>query len=252
MPELNTKNIINSLKDFTDKHNIDSLFVVGEYPLGIYKSEKSQIKHIEVISAFDDQYEILGKIFASEVLQISPVETGYSVSIDTGKVKLEFQAFSNKSYMSNEEILEWMKSKNIENTAINNNLLGREFTIHTLLYSIKTDNIFDPLGIATKDINDKVLRSILPADILLKYSPDAAIRAIDLTCKYDLHIDSLLLKSIQGIQPQLAACWTNERILAEIVRIVKKYNKVGLDILKKTKLDHYLLMPNAKHYLDKD
>jgi len=104
-------------------------------------------------------------------------------------------------------------------------------------------------GQAIEGFHRKIIKSILPAKMLIKYNPLAILRAIRFAMIYDFHIDAPLRLAMCGQSDQLKKYLSDDRILREIVRILRINGPEGLKMLKKFELDGLLLHPEIKEYL---
>ena len=167
-----------------------------------------------------------------------------------GPIRIEFQGNSVNAYMYNQDIRTWLQANSIENVPLMNNLYGRDFTMNALICSLHNGNMYDPTHLAVKDLEDKVIRSILPAEMLIKYNPLAAIRAVRFSLENEFSIDSDLQKAIKkDAVVSLQQSVSQKRIVSEIVKVLKIGGEKGLDFLKKLDLDRILLDPAVKEYI---
>lgn len=248
--------VIAKLRHFTKLYGIDSLFIVGGYCRSKYQGKIWEINDIDVASAFHDQARQLGGLFASEVLNTTPrfyERTGTALVeyvSEMGTIKVEFQGSSTSAYMHNQEVKEWFHKRGIKDVPLMNNIYGRDFTINALLYSLENDELYDPTGYAKRDLDRKLIVSLLPAPMLIKYNPLAILRAIRFTLQHGFFIDAKLRKAMKNGKDRLLASLSIERIMKEITRILKLDGPKGLEALKNYNLDTFLLLPGLKKYLD--
>ncbi len=248
---------VSKLEHFSRLYGIQSIFIVGGYCRELYRDKIWQVKDIDVASAYHEQAVQLGGLFASEALKTVPVfyaRTGTAAVNYTSKygtIKIEFQGAGINSYMYNQEVRGWMQRQNIDDVPLMTNIYGRDFTINSLLYSLHNGHMYDPTERAIPDFERKVIKSLLPADLLIKYNPLAALRAIRFAIRYDFRIDGDLRHAIReaGII-NLRKSLSEDRIIKEIVNILKTKAAKGFDLLKNLELDRILLHPDIKEYLE--
>ncbi len=247
--------VISKLQHFVRLYGVNSLFIAGGYCRSLYLNRPWDINDIDVASAYSDQAIQLGGLFASEVLKTVPKfykRTGTAAieySSEFGSIKIEFQGKSPVGYMNNEEVRNWMHAQQIDDEPLMNNIYGRDFTINSLIYSLHSDRLYDPTGRAEKHFDRKLICSLLPAEMLIKYNPLAILRAIRFALKYDFYIDVRLRMAMKSGRDLLQESLSEERILKEIVRILKTDATKGLEMLKKFELDPLLLHPDIKNYI---
>jgi len=265
MPEINDKTnrqvlideVVAKLQYFAKLYGINSIFIVGGYCREHYLGTTWKTNDIDVASAYADQALQLGGLFASEVLKVPPrfyERTGTAMiqyTSEIGSIKVEFQSSSINTYMHSEDIKEWMREENIDDVPLMNNIYGRDFTINSLIYSLHNGNMYDPTDSGVSDFEKKRIRSLLPPEMLIKYNPLAALRAIRFAILYDFRIDPDLrhVIKIAGVD-NLKASLSEKRIVQEIVKILKLKPQEGLEMLKKLELDRILLHPNVKRYIE--
>ena len=249
--------VIAKLRYFSQLYGINSIFIVGGYCREHYLGTPWKVKDIDVASAYHDQALQLGGLFASEVLKVPPIfyeRTGTAMIeyvSEIGSIKVEFQGRSVSAYMHSEDVKEWLRQEGVEDVPLMNNIYGRDFTINSLIYSLHSGNMYDPTNLAVRDFHHRSIRSLLPPEMLIKYNPLAALRAVRFALQYDFRIDPALRHAIKlaGID-NLKASLSEERIVREIAKILKIKAQEGLEMLKKLELDRILLHPDVKRYLE--
>jgi tRNA nucleotidyltransferase/poly(A) polymerase len=200
---------INKLRYFCRLYNIDSLFVVGGFCRAKYLARTWEVKDIDVASAYPSQAQLLGGLFASEIAETVPTyyhrtgTVGIDYKSDHGTITIEFQGTSAQSYMNNQDVREWLHSRNIDDVPLMQNVYGRDFTINALLYSLKSGDLIDVTGRAVADFERKKIVSLLPARLLVKNNPMVVLRAIRFSLQYDFLIHGALQDEMRGVEPVL-------------------------------------------------
>lgn len=254
--ELLANEVIAKLRHFVKLYGIDSLFIAGGYCRALYMGKPWEIHDIDVASAFHEQAVQLGGLFASEVLHSVPKTYKRSgalaveYSSEFGSITVEFQGHSTNSYMHNQEVREWMHNNGIEDVPLMNNIYGRDFTMNSFIYSLEDDTLYDPTGKGEEDIKKKLISPLLPADLLVRYNPLSILRAIRFALTYKFYIGSDMRQAMKNGKELLTKTLSEERILKEIVRILKIDGPKALEMLKNFNLDGLLLHPDIKRYLD--
>ncbi len=240
---------------FAKLYGIESLFIVGGFCREWYYDRLWAINDIDVASAFHEQALQLGSLFASEVMdttmEVYKRSGAGSVLFQSpsGEVKVEFQGHSINQYMYNQEVRDWMHSQGIEDVPLMNNIYGRDFTINALIYSLNDESVYDPTHLAMSSLKDKQISSLLPPEMLVKYNPLAILRGIRFAVQYDFNIEPDLRVAFQKGHDNLCKMVSQDRIIKEIVRILKIDAQVGFEMLKKYNLSEFLLTPDIKRYL---
>lgn len=254
--QLVVREVISKLSHFAKLYGIQSIFVVGGYCREHYFGKIWRVKDIDVASAYHEQARQLGGLFSSEILHSVPkfyTRTGTAAveyPSEFGSIRVEFQGDSVNSYMHNQEVKTWMQKEAIDDVPLMNNIYGRDFTINSLIYSLHHEVMYDPTEQAVRDLERKRIRSLLPAPMLIKYNPLAALRAIRFALEYGFHVDSDLRIAIKeaGIE-NLKKSLSEERIIKEVVKVLNTKGSEALDMLKRFELDRILLHPDVKKYV---
>ena len=71
----------------------------------------------------------------------------------------------------------------------------RDLTINALFYNVNTNSVEDYTGIGLKDLEDKIVRTPLPALRTLEDDPLRAFRAIRFACRFNFKMEDELFKS---------------------------------------------------------
>lgn len=248
----NIDEIIKLLNQFSRLYSIDSLFLVGGYCRSLVLKNTEELSDLDVASAYPGDAIKLCGFFASEFLHETPKyyhKTG-TASVDYNGVRIEFQNESSQQYMHNDAVKEWMKKNRIENTPLNNNVYGRDFTINSLLFSIKTGELYDLTKKAVDHLEKKNISTILPAEIVVKYNPIIILRAIRFLCQYDFFIHPELRMEMKKNTDKLIKSYSKERISQEIEKILKINTKEGLIQLEKFGLTRLILPKQLSKYIE--
>ena len=253
--EILVNEVIAKLSYFTKLYGIDTLFVVGGYCRSSYLGRIWEVNDIDVASAFEEQSMEMCGLFASEVLKTTPVFYKRSgagsvmYNSELGQIKIEFQGRSPHEYMNNKDVRDWMHEQHIEDVPLMHNLYGRDFTINSLIFSLNQQKMYDPISLGAADMEKKIVRSILPSNLLVKYNPLSILRAIRFSLEYEFHIEESLRHAMKEGVNLLSKTLTEERIIQEIVRILKTNSVEGLEMLRNYGLDRFLLNPEFKSLL---
>jgi len=82
------------------------------------------------------------------------------------------------------------------NNRYKEDVLSRDFTLNSLLLDVEKDTLIDVTKNAVKDINNKMIRPVVSAEISLKDTPNRALRAIELATRLNFNIDSSIVDYI--------------------------------------------------------
>ena len=243
-------NLVSKLSYFTQEYDINSLFIVGDFCFNLYMDLPQKINKIEVCVAYPDQVIQLASLFATEVNETTVISNkDTNVAIIPGEIPIEFQSKSSNRYMYNQEIQIWMQNERIQDIPIIHNLYGRDFTMNTLMYSLYTEKIYDNTKLAVKGIDDKRLITLIPPKMLVKYNPIIILEAIKLSLFYKFYINAELQNAMRSGSHLLPQYISIKQIINLIITILKIDHVKGLQLLKKYKLNNYLLLPETKKIL---
>jgi len=250
--------VVAHLRHFTQLYGIESLFIVGGFCREKILGHMWKVNDIDVASAYPDQALQLGGLFASEVLKTSPKfykRTGTAAmeyQSELGSIKVEFQGNSTQQYMHSQRVRDWLHKNDIQDVPMMHNIYGRDFTINSLIYALSTNELYDPTGKAVKHMKRRMIKSLLPADMLLEYNPLGILRAIRFSLTYDFHIDVDLRVAMKENVDALPKFISQERIIKEIIRILKINAEDGLSMISKFGLGKYLLHEEMKQHINVD
>jgi tRNA nucleotidyltransferase/poly(A) polymerase len=243
--------IVEKLCEFSKLYSIRSLFAVGGYCRALYMDDMESIEDIDVAAAYEEHALQLGGLFASEVLETLPNQyQNGTICVNYKSVRVEFQGKSTNSYMYNQEVVDWMRANRIEEVPLMHNVYGRDFTLNAMLFSFQSQKLYDPTGRAKNAFEDRKIESLLPAEMLVKYNPMCILRAIRFSLQYEYDIDSDLKKAMIAKSFLLWKNVSEDRIMREIVKILKINSNKRLDMLRQYGMERALLHPNLKDYLD--
>lgn len=246
--------VIEKLSYFTHLYGINSLFIAGGFCRGLFLDQLDTVEDLDVASAYDEQAQFLGGLFATEVAKTPPVNYKSGTLMveyesNNGKLRVEFQGRSPNSYMFNAEVNDWFRAHVTEDVPLMHNLYGRDFTINSLVYSLSNNQLYDPTGRAMGDFKKEKITSLLPPEILVKNNPICILRAIRFSLMYDYRIDGALKNEMKKNMELLKKNVAQDRILHEIVKILKIDSKKRLETLEEFGLNGFLLHPELKKYL---
>lgn len=247
---------ISKLKYFAQLYGINSIFIVGGYCRSLYADRLWEVNDIDVASAYEHQATELGGLFASEILNAVPqfyhrtktMMVNYTSEL--GEIKIEFQGQSTQDYMYNIEVKDWLHKNGIDDNPLLHNVYGRDFTINALIYSLQKENLYDITDRAEKDFSRKKIVSLLPAELTVKYNPLTILRAIRLALAYGFRIQHEFEQQISIGHELLIKSVSTDRIIQEVIKILKIDGRKAIKFLKKYGLHKLLLNDKIKELLN--
>ena len=124
------------------------------------------------------------------------------------------------------------KPDSVEPGTLADDAKRRDFTINTLLQSLETGEVTDPLGKAFADIEIKTIRT--PTDPLLTFQDDPLrmLRAVRFAARFGFAIEPFTWKAIRQSAPRLSII-SAERIRDEFTKtLLTPRAPMGLELLK--------------------
>ena len=247
----NAIHVANQLSAFCKTYSLESLFIVGEFCRYLHANKLQDLERIEVCSAFEDQVIILGRLFSTEIMHRDADidEDNNTVTIVFGDNSIQFQGYSTRKYLRNAEIKQWFQDNRIPDLPLMNNIYSGRFTFNALIYSPIHEKIYDPLKVGVEDLSKKIIRSILPPDLLIKYDPEAILETMNLAMEEDFHIDSSLKSAIKKQSDVLVKCLSRDTIRKELLAILGINTEKALKVVEECGLENLLLSEEVKDYL---
>lgn len=117
----------------------------------------------------------------------------------------------------NYEITTFRGSDRSEKT-IESDLMHRDFTINSMAYDIRKDEILDPNG-GRQDIKDKLVRGVGDPDSRFHEDPLRMLRAVRISTELGFKIDDRTLESISSLSFSISSI-ALERVREELMKIL--------------------------------
>lgn len=149
---------------------------------------------------------------------------------------LEFQAFR-----PNYDVLQELRKINVPHNLLTFNVFSRDFTINTLIYSLRSKKIYDLTRMGRIDNMFGLLRTPIVSDVLVKSNPIIILRALMFVNRNPIYLISeeleiAMRKYVDSIPEAL-----NERDIKKAVgKILAPDKQRGLKLLKKYNIDEII------------
>lgn len=238
--------VINKLIHFVQIHNTKPLFIIGDYCRCTYLNDISDIESLDIVSAFPEYASYIGSVFFTEILQIVPLSNEKDSIIsgvyetEYGSINIQFQGSPQQKYINSHEIQLWMNKNNVDNTPLMRHVYEQLFTIDALIYDLSDTQMYDPSVRAKFDFQKHIIDTLLPPALVVKYCPLLILKALYFSLKYNFSINSDLRHVIERSSQNLLKHINKQRLLDEIVKIIKIDAVKAIDMLKRYNL-HYVL-----------
>lgn len=187
--------------------------------------------------------EIAARLEAHPNFSYEEMESGYSkITIDG--FKLDFS--SNFKVPGVDAILQEIGIA--EPTEMQKELYSRDFTCNAALMTLDFKKIVDPTGLAVSDINDRVVRTLLPPSLTLGYDNNRIVRVIYLAAKLGFGVDPAVKDWIRE-HPQLIANSGPDYITKKLKKAAEYNSEIAGNLLTELGLWKYVpLIPELIEY----
>jgi len=192
------KEILDIIIKLSQDENISTTYICGGIPRDkLLHKITDKITDIDLTNGdksislvADKLYDILSENYK---IKIRTNNDGHK-AINIGNLKIDFS--SNFIIPDIDKILLNIGIKNPTN--ILRETYSRDFTCNSLLMPLDVKKIIDPTNQGIKDINNKIIKTILSPDITLKYNPSRIPRLIYLAAKLDFKIDQPIIDWVKN------------------------------------------------------
>jgi tRNA nucleotidyltransferase/poly(A) polymerase len=177
--------IFQLIEQTAQEKGLSTPFICGGTPRDKIMGRLNQLADVDITtgdaSVFQLAKEVAVKLPGSKIKTMADKHS--QIMLDDLKID-----FSSNFLVPN--IVQMLKGVGIEQpTPLQCELFSRDFTCNALLMSIDLEKIYDPTGLGIKDIQNKFLRTCLPARITLGSQGRRVIRIIYLAVKLGFEVD---------------------------------------------------------------
>jgi hypothetical protein len=181
------KEVLNQVDAIARRYNVDKPFIVGGLPRDVYM-KNTPLKTTDIdLTTNSPEVLRLGILVADELNVTFELSDDGHLTVYTDEFDLDFS-----SNFISEAVVEHLDGK-YEGLK---EAYSRDFTINTLHQDLVTRQVLDPTEMGFDDINNKVIRTPVPAHITLTDDPRRAYRAINLAARYSFQIDDDIKKFV--------------------------------------------------------
>jgi len=228
------------LADIAAENHIEA-YVIGGYVRDIFLNRPSKDIDIVVLGNGIDFAERAGAVLKSKVAVFKNFGTAMLKYRD---LELEFVGARKESYRSDS------RKPIVEDGTIEDDQLRRDFTINALAISLNPDtfgDLVDPFQ-GVQDIENKLIRTPLDAEITFSDDPLRMMRAIRFATQLGFKIDGQALEAIKK-QKERISIVSKERITDELNKIIlSPVPSIGFKYLFDTELLHIIFPQMANLY----
>ena len=122
-------------------------------------------------------------------------------------------------------------------------LYSRDFTCNAALMTMDLKKIIDPTGLATEDINNKIIKTLLSPELTLGYDNKRIIRVVYLAAKLDFDVDEDIIDWVKK-HPQFVANSSLDYLTKKLTKAVEFNPSRVVSLMDEMGLwDHVPLIP---------
>lgn len=228
------------MADIADENHIEA-YVIGGYVRDIFLKRPSKDIDVVVLGNGIEFAELTGKQLKSKVAVFKNFGTAM---LKYRELELEFVGARKESYRADS------RKPIVENGTIKDDQLRRDFTINALAISLNKENfgqLVDPFN-GVEDLNNKLIRTPLDAEITFSDDPLRMMRAIRFATQLNFSIDEQALAAIAK-QKERISIVSKERITDELNKIIlSPVPSIGFKYLFDTGLLHLIFPQMANLY----
>lgn len=182
---MNIREILSVISEVAKKNGISTPFICGGTPRDKVLNRLDQMVDLDITTGD------AGIIKLGQALQLALPSASYKMMQDNhsqltlGKFKIDLS-----SNFKVPGIKMMLYKAGISNpTDMQCELYSRDFTCNALLLSLDLKNIFDPTGLGIKDIEKRIIRTCLPAQLTLGAQHKRIVRVVYLAAKLGFEVD---------------------------------------------------------------
>lgn len=180
------KEILDTLLTIADKNMIPTPYIIGGVTRDLYLKINEKERDIDITTNSSDIAR-LAILYAWNQKRFFEVFDDGHISVYLKKYKIDFST----NFIS-EEVLKYLRSTDKDDPALYEPY-SRDFTVNILHYNIRTNKFEDPLNQSLRDLDAKILKTPVPAEITLKDDPNRIFRAINLSARFGFSIDDEII-----------------------------------------------------------
>ncbi len=219
--------VLNIIADMAELYKINKPYIVGGVPRDMYMKKKIKTSDVDITTNSFDATR-LALLIADKINMTFELADDGHVTVFTDDFDLDFS-----SHFVSEGVKKFLKGRDKEYEEV----YSRDFTMNTLHVDLRTKAVFDPTGMAIKDIEEKVIRTPVPASITFTDDPRRIYRAVELASRYNFSIDKEIIDFAKSNPDVFASSKIKDKYVAVKINKAMKENKdYAISLLKELNL----------------
>jgi hypothetical protein len=234
------KEVLNRIEAIAAKYHTGKPYIVGGIPRDVYM-KNSPLKTSDIdLTTNSSEVLRLGVMVAEELNVTFEMSDDGHLTVYADDFDLDFS-----SNFISDAVVEHLGGK-YEGLK---EAFSRDFTINTLHQDLVSREIIDPTGMGFEDINNKIIRTPVPAEITLTDDPRRAYRAINLAARYGFKIDDEIRTFVLDNPDIFRSEKVKDKYIAvKISKALKEDEEYTLELLKELGL--FKNVPLTGHFKD--
>ena len=224
------KEILREIAKIAADNDISTPYLVGGIPRDIYLNAGTEFSDIDITTN------------SSDIIRLALLCCGffnkYFKVFDDGhlSIYLDDNILDFSSHFISDSAVKY--AGDISDNKLKE-VYSRDFTMNTLHMDLSSLEIIDPLGVAKKDIDDRIIKTPVSPEISLTDDPNRIWRAVRFSSKLDFNIDEEIIdfikenKSYFENHPEIKPAYI-ESTIGESMKLNPKRtleNLISMDIL---------------------
>lgn len=181
-----------------------------------------------------------GLYLAGAIAERFKVPVDYSHTTGTASLTIKGLDIDCKGNLKNYDLLPELRKTTLPQNNLSFDIISRDFTINTLIMSLRSGKIYDVLGTAKKDLDEGIIRCPVNANLSVKTNPVIALRALIFSNRYKFKIDKELDSAIKNHRELILNKIDIDKVSKTIDKILKPDPDHGEELLHRYGFGHFI------------
>jgi len=234
---MDLKTILSLLKEASQELGTAIPYVCGGTPRDKIMGKTINIEDIDITTG-DNSIHALAKTMATKTAgqsSFKDMPDGHSQLIFQG-LKLDFST----NYIE-PGVTKMLASAGFNNpTQMQQELYSRDFTCNALLMTLDLKKVLDPISLGIQDINNKILRTCLPARVTLGSDNRRIVRVIYMAAKLGFKVDDEIINWVRNNPQKIISDGGQEYVAKKINKAFEYNSDLSVKLLDDMKLWPYI------------